>query len=245
MDTNLRVGIIAATKPEARMLGRLVEHQAGHLYKVGNTSALVAIAGMGSQAARTAFYRLLEEKVQCMISWGTACALVPHLKQGQILFPAEIINIQNISQTIQDEMYTKLKTRLTQTFHIESGTLIESPQVLSTPQQRGSIAPSGAVAADMESYTLANLSAEHHLSFIVLRCVIDELDTQLPRSCVQAIDTFGNINPWKLASQLLGAPQEVVPLLELAKKYYVVRKNMRMAWKICWKILSNQQQKAA
>ena len=84
-----RIGIVCALHIEAScfMQGKLPARQPVRL----NERTFLILSGMGRDRAKRAAQTLVEENVDCLVSFGTAGALSPALRPGDLVLPQEIV----------------------------------------------------------------------------------------------------------------------------------------------------------
>ena len=84
-----RIGIVCALYIEAScfMLGKPPAQQPVRL----NESTSLIVSGMGRDRAKLAAQQLIKENVDCLVSFGTAGALSPALRPGDLLLPREAL----------------------------------------------------------------------------------------------------------------------------------------------------------
>ena len=71
---------------------------------------------------------------------------------------------------------------------------------------------------DMESAAVAHACSEHGIPFLIVRCISDRLDEDLPLDFNRCRKADGNISPAKVAWAALLHPQALGPLQELQKR---------------------------
>ena len=83
-----KLGIICALHSEARCFtsGELPAQQPVEL----NEKALLILSGMGRERARQAAQKLAEAGADCLVGFGSAGALAPALRAGDLVLAAEV-----------------------------------------------------------------------------------------------------------------------------------------------------------
>lgn len=211
----MTLGIIVALASEARPLSkqslprdaviRLTEH------------VLLYISGMGTQRAQRAGRQLIEQQAQALLSWGTAVALKPGLKPGQLLIPANVMASDQTPVSVTPDWHSQLVSYLSATFKICTEPLIATDRLLHTATDKQAVrVSSGAVAADMESAALGSLARENRVKFAALRVVTDSAGMRLPDWLPACIDAYGQPHPARLLTRLLSHPQDWYAMLRLA-----------------------------
>jgi len=86
----------------------------------------------------------------------------------------------------------------------------------------------GAIGVDMESAAVAAVAQEARVPFVAVRVVADSADILLPNSALNACDEFGRLNFLKLIRGLAGRPNELFPLIRLARDYRAARRTLTL-----------------
>lgn len=100
---------------------------------------------------------------------------------------------------------------------LAAGTLLSTPAPLLIPQAKRAAQSCGALAVEMEAYTLAAWACAHHLPFIHARVILDAAGEALP-DLGDALDAFGRVRPGRLARRALAQPRLAFELLRLARR---------------------------
>lgn len=220
MALNL-VGIVCALASEARHLGptaRLAE-PLGAL----PDGTLVATTGMGSSAAATGARALIEAGARALASFGLAGGLDPSLQAGAILLPEEILGADGRVRPCE----AGWRNRLGATFSARTGKLLTSAKAVGSVEDKAALFRStGAVAVDMESAAIADVAEAHGLPFIAVRVIVDSAADVLPRAVTAAADSEGHLHIWRLIGALALAPNELAPLIQLARRYRAANRSL-------------------
>jgi adenosylhomocysteine nucleosidase len=88
-----------------------------------------------------------------------------------------------------------------------TGTLLSMPNVLTPAAKRHMGCLSGALAVDMESYSVAQAAVQQRLPFAVLRTIFDPADEPVALPIVECITPTGFLPPWRLLGCLAGHPE--------------------------------------
>ena len=200
------IGIIAALPHEAATLGKKVKGKK----KIITLSehALLVVSGVGKQNAHEAA-NILAPKVSRFISWGTAAGLVEDLHAGALVIPKLIRDQHGRSISTDHDFGREVEKAMGSGIGIHEGLLAESSQMLSGPKEKKKFQlTTQAIAADMESASVASFAQRAGLPFNAIRAVIDNHTMAVPKAISQAITKEGDINVTKLISLLLFQPSE-------------------------------------
>lgn len=215
------VGIVCALASEARHLGptvRLAE-PLGSL----PDGTLVATTGMGRSAAAAGARALISAGARALASWGMAGGLDPSLHAGAILLPTEVVGVDGCVHSCE----AGWRHRLSSTIAAQTGRLVTCAKAVGSVEDKAALFKStGAVAVDMESAAIAEVAAEHRLPFIAVRVVVDGAADVLPRAVTAAADNEGHLHIWRLIGALALAPNELPPLIQLARSYRAANRSL-------------------
>jgi adenosylhomocysteine nucleosidase len=219
-----RVGIVCALVSEARHLGPISLAEPVESLPEGT---LVAVTGMGEAAASRGAAALIAAGAGALASFGMAGGLDPTLSAGAILLPGEVIGPDG--RRIGTEAGWRERLRLA----IGAHTPCSSANLLTMPRAVASIADkaylfrtTGAAAVDMESLAVGEMAARHRLPFVAVRVVVDSAEDALPRAVMAAADKEGRLQIGRLMSALARAPQELAPLIRLARRYRAANRSL-------------------
>lgn len=217
-------GIVAALTAEARTLGSTVRGSALDTLPDGN---LLAISGMGPQAAARAALVLLAAGARSLLSFGFAGALDPRLTAGTVLLAQTVVDGSGVAHSTCGPWRERL-TRVAVSRRVAGGALLSVAQPLLSAQAKAQArARTGACAVDMESFAIGAVAAQQGVEFAVLRVVVDTAADAVPRSVTGATGPRGEVNYPRLMLSLLGAPQEIPALLRLARRYGAAMDSLR------------------
>ncbi len=175
---------------------------------------------MGAARAGSAARRLLQRDVTALVSWGTAAALAPRLRAGDLLLPGEIRCADGTSVAVSASWHERVQRQLAGTVSLCSDPLLELPEPVAAGAEKSELhRRTGAVAGDMESAAVARVAAGAGVPFLALRVVVDEATADLPRCLMAALGDDGRTSLVLLLAGLLRRPRELRPVISLAWGY--------------------------
>jgi nucleoside phosphorylase len=217
--TALRSEAICLTpaKPEPGVASRLAEQ------------LFVVLSGMGANNVNAAINTLLVQKVERLISFGTAAALRQDIKSGDIIIPANIVNAgndrQDISSSWRDYVIAQLDSCPAK---LHYGDMLGTDNVITNYAEKQALAgKTGAIAVDMESALICKAATEHKLSALVVRVVVDEADTSIPIQILDNTDAYGEVAMAGLLKAILIHPSLLKDLVKLGAAFKTARKSMQ------------------
>jgi len=211
-------GIVAALIAEARLLTK------GPIAPGGFTAlpegALLFFSGIGPHRGRLAAQTLLAKGATALVSWGCAGGLLPGLSPGSLILPERILAADQSVYPADPPWHQRMSSRLKGYVDPHGGVLAESTIVLTSSLEKAALLRrTGAVAADMESASIARVAKEAGIPFMAIRAVTDGAEMDLCRSALDSIDEFGRIRPLKLLSGLARHPVEFLALVRMGRSF--------------------------
>jgi adenosylhomocysteine nucleosidase len=219
------VGIVCALASEARHLGPTVRvnEPLGTLAD----GTLVAVTGMGCSTARAGAQALVDAGAKALASWGMAGGLDPALSAGAILLPTEVLSSDGKLLNTARAWRERLTAAVTAHAPVRTGRLLTAARAVGSVADKAELFRStGAVAVDMESVAVGEVAEQHHLPFIAVRVIVDCAADVLPRAVTAAADREGHLHIWRLIGALALAPNELAPLLRLARRYGAANRSL-------------------
>jgi adenosylhomocysteine nucleosidase len=215
-----RVGIVTALAREARALapGRAGAADIGgiRIYRLGE--ALIAVSGMGWEAALAGTRALRAAGATALASVGTAGALDPALGCAAIVLPEEVISLEG-APVRADPRWRQALERALPRERICAGRLLSTPLPLGTRLDKAiAWRETHSVAVDMESAAVGRAAADAGLPFIAVRVIVDIAGEDLP-AAVLAASGAAHPSLGKLLAGLALAPLDVGALMRLARRF--------------------------
>lgn len=166
-----------------------------------------------------------------LISAGTAAGLKPALPPGTILLPERVGTDGDHEYPVHPSWHAQLFAVLSGLAEIETGLLVSVPQVLTDPAAKKRLhARTGAVAADMESASLAAAASGRRLPFVVLRVVMDAAEDRVPGAAVAGVRADGQLNLLAVLRALAGKPSDLGALITTSLRFMTAARSLRRAF---------------
>jgi adenosylhomocysteine nucleosidase len=218
-------GVVAALAAEARALGPAQPMAKGlAVLADGN---LLAVSGMGPQAARSAAERLIDAGATALVSWGMAGGLDPDLEAGAVCVPREIIAADGSRLWTARSWQESLASSVPVDRRAGNEALLTAEYALETPaDKRAARRATGACAVDMESSAVAQVAEAHGVPFIAVRVIVDTARDRLPPA-VAGASRAGKLRTGRLILAVMRSPREIAALLRLARRYRVALRSLR------------------
>lgn len=217
------IGVLVGMRFEARILERAFAF-ARH---GGLEAPRIAVSGASLARAEEGARRLAENGVSALLSFGTAGALDPGLRPGDLIIPDYVRDITRHDFAVDLEWATRLKESVPDT-RITSGPLLSTETAIASPEEKARLRQeTGAVAVDTESVAVARAAAAYTLPFIAVRVVLDTAHRALPTATLHAVRADGAIRLRPVLASLIGRPNEIGVLLALAGNAGRARRTLR------------------
>lgn len=212
-----RVGAITALQLEARPLHR-------------HPGLAVRVCGVAGTGIGDAVRELGERGSRLIVSWGTAGALSPRLRAGDLVLPERIVTRNGAALDSDPGSRDAFREAVDGSWPVASGTLLEADRLLETPGGKSRLGREhDADAVDMESGRIAEACAAIDLPFLVIRAVVDELGDRLPRQLRESTSPDGSLRMAALLAGLIPHPGDWALLARLARRYRRARKGLDVA----------------
>ena len=231
-----RTGIICALYFEASAFPRLQQAGADTAGKPPvrqpvklNEQTLLIVSGMGRERAQQAAYKLAGAGVDRLVSFGSAGALAPGLKPGDLV-QTEQVRCAGSSCAVTGFLSEPARRRLAQQdIAMRAGPLACVDEVTATTGAKQALfRQTGAIAVDMESAGILEAAEQEGLPVSVLRVITDSADMALPAAILQRVDDFGRLNVPGLGLDLVTLPAQIPAAIRLGWAARHARRTMRL-----------------
>ena len=222
-----KIGIVTALRSEARFLSadKIQPRIAVKL----NENSLLVLSGMGATNIEAAIDSLSAQNVDALVSFGTAGALHEDSKSGDIIIPENIITTLNQSLNIASAWRDNILNNLECCpVKILRNDIYTSEKVISTITEKRELnRNTGAIAVDMESALIANAAKNLNIPCLVIRVVVDEVDSVIPTKVLNCTDAYGDVAYARLLMSILKQPGLIRDLLKLGCAFKLASESMQ------------------
>ena len=226
----MRLGIAAGLLAELRPITRR-RIPIGEVIAVTDNILLV-LSGMGEHRAQAAGQALLRHGARALLSWGSAAALQPSLKAGDLLIPTTLVDPGRHRLAVDPAWHAQVCDKLAAHLPVCSAPMAQTDTVLTDAKAKTALArESGAVAADMESVALAKTAAQARLPFLAIRAVSDEVCATIPASLAAAVDASGRLPPAACLREVVLRPWRWPTLLRLGRGFRTARRTLERVFR--------------
>ncbi len=209
------LGICCALSAEARTLTDR-EISVGEVVTLDNNT-LLALSGMGAERARNAATQLIDRGASALVSWGVAAALDETLIPGSLVLPQAVLSAAGKRLSVHRRWHTALCSMLSRTLDINTGILIETPEILTdAPQKRELSLTHGAIASDMETVSTAETATRAGVAFIAIRAISDTVSMTVPEGVIEAVNPVGKMSLEAIFTTIILHPSDWPSIAKLA-----------------------------
>jgi hopanoid-associated phosphorylase len=203
----LSVGLIAALPAEVRCFTHTVS-----LLNVPfaiNPHLTGIVCGIGRDHAGAAAKTLLDLDIDALVSWGTAGALSPDLRSGDLMLPEKILSVDGRWFVTDKIWLDRIRFSLQPvSLRIHNGPMTDTREILSGAAQKRELhLRTGALAADMETAAIMENASARNVPCIAIRSVVDEAHMAIPEALVRHIDRYGRPQPAGLILEIFRSPR--------------------------------------
>lgn len=220
------LGIITALLPEADCFIKSASPDIP--IRLSDTVSLI-VSGIGQDSASTAAEKLIDEGVDGLLSAGTAGALAPGMRPGDLLIPSIILTAAGRTQWATRQWHQHVlgcfaNSKMT----VYTDHLLSLDRIIGkTADKHQLYTESGASAVDMESAAILAIAETHRIPALVIRSIVDPASFGVPDFILRNSDNYGRISMLALMKCLLRHPANIGTLLQLAGYFQLATRSLR------------------
>ncbi len=185
----------------------------------------VALSGARKDGAERAIAKLLADKPDALLSFGTAGGLAPGITPGSLVVAKEVVTVSGERLATDATWSGEMANRL----DLMPSDIFGSDTVLSVADKKAMFAETGCDAADMESHIAARMADAAGMPFAVLRAVADAQDTDLPPWLAACVCEDGSTNYRKVFTGVLTHPTDIGNMIAVGRGHARAIKALRGA----------------
>ncbi len=210
-----RIALITPTRYEYRWATRQMNRQVpGRPFEFAGRQIVSQVVGVGAKRARARLAQLLgDHRIDRIVLAGFAGGLDPALGVGAAFEPACLIDEQGRSAVLT-EGAANIATAPTDS-PAANALLCVGRLITSAGEKRALFEAYHAPAADMESFAVAELAAEHGLPLKVIRTISDAAADPLPRRLLNLAERSAAAQVTGMLGEAIAHPSTFGPLIRL------------------------------
>ncbi len=197
-------------------------------FTAGQVRGLLAVSGMGQQAAREAAARLVEQfKPHLLVSLGFGGALSPEFQPGDLVL-GEFFGRYDPVTRVLEPMTTApapprplpelLRTLTAAGLAVFSGSIVSTPWIIHKARQGGGLRGLPRPVLDLETAAAAELARAEGLPFLGLRAVTDAAAEEIPDFLAPAGGEVGTVGALDALGWLAADPRRLKDLVHLWRR---------------------------
>ncbi len=217
------VAIFAAMDEEVRIVrSKMTVDEQIHLKpsliirgQLGNRQIFLIRSGIGKKAMQNVVdYFLANFKASSCLNVGYAGGTTPHMSAGDLIIATTVIDQDSGSAFNSDGALADSAATICRQKELKAmrGGLVTVGKVVSSPHEKAFIGTEyDAIALDMESSAFMERCIANKMPAIVVRAILDPLDTHLP-DMDDVIGADGKLSAGKLAHHIMHHPKDTLSL---------------------------------
>lgn len=185
--------------------------------RIARAAGFQVIVGAGDPRRTTALVEAAVRHAKCLISFGIAGGLAPHLRPGDVILSAEVIG-EDRRWRPSDDFHCQV-SELARRIGAAEGPIYGARNILSTEAGKAQAwRDTGALAVDLESAIVARAADAAGIPFVVLRTIADPATRQLPSAALIPLAQDGTPAISRVLGAVLRRPQQIAALVGLARE---------------------------
>lgn len=185
--------------------------------RIARAAGFQVIVGAGDPQRTTTLVEAATQRAKCLISFGIAGGLAPHLRPGDVILSAEVIGDDR--RWRPDEPFHRQVSDLARRIRAAEGPVLGAGSILSTEGDKARAwRDTGALAVDLESAIVARAAEAAGIPFLVLRTIADPATRELPAAALIPLAQDGTPAIIRVLGEVLRRPRQIGALLGLARE---------------------------
>ena len=185
--------------------------------RIARAAGFEVIVGAGDPGRTTMLVEAAAQRAQCLISFGVAGGLAPHLRAGDVILSAEVIS--DGQSWRPDERFQCKVAGLARRIGAVEGMVLGSRDILATASAKARAwRDTGALAVDLESAIVARAAQAAGIPFLVLRTIADPAGRELPQAALIPLAADGTPAFARVLAEVLRRPRQLGALFGLARE---------------------------
>ena len=185
--------------------------------RVARAAGFQVIVGGGDRRRTESRVEDAVQDAQCLVSFGVAGGLAPHLRPGDVILSAEVIGDErNWSPT---DGFRASVAKLARQIGAVDGSVLGSRDILATEDDKARAwRDTGALAVDLESAIVARAAEAAGIPFLVLRTIADPVRRELPPAALIPLAEGGTPAFARVVAEVVRRPRQIAALFGLARE---------------------------
>jgi adenosylhomocysteine nucleosidase len=185
--------------------------------RIARRAGFAAVVGAGDRPRTAALVGAAGGGTRCLVSFGTAGALSPALRPGDLILSADIVSETGCWRG--DEAWRRRIGEIAHTIGAANGPLLGAAEILATRGDKArALTGFAALAVDLESDLVAQAATRAAIPFAALRAIADPAARDLPPAALVPLAPTGQPDLARVAGSLCRRPWQLAGLFALARE---------------------------
>jgi hopanoid-associated phosphorylase len=185
--------------------------------RIARAAGFQVIVGAGDPRRTTALVEAAAQWAKCLISFGVAGGLAPHLRPGDVILSAEVIG-EDCRWRPNRQFHCQVSD-LARRIGAAEGPVLGARNILATEGDKARAwRDTGALAVDLESAIVARAAQAAGIPFVVLRTIADPATRDMPSAALIPLTQDGTPAFTRVLGEVLRRPQQIAALFGLARE---------------------------
>ncbi|HLY44893.1 MAG TPA: hypothetical protein VKQ73_04895 [Stellaceae bacterium] len=185
--------------------------------RIAREAGFQVIVGAGDPRRTMALVEVAAQRAKCLVSFGVAGGLAPHLRPGDVVISAEVIGDDR--RWRPDPHFHSQISSLARDIGAIEGPVLGSREILSTEDEKSRAwRRTGALAVDLESAIVARAAEAVGIPFLVLRTIADPARRGLPPAALIPLSADGTPAVIRVLREVVRRPRQIAALFGLARE---------------------------
>jgi adenosylhomocysteine nucleosidase len=185
--------------------------------KIARAAGFSVVVGAGDRSRTTALVENAVARANCLISLGTAGALAPELRAGEVIISTNVVATDR--RWWAEKRFRDRIADFARGIGALEGPVLGAQAILATAAQKSRAwSETRAVAVDLESDIVARIATSAGIPFVVLRSIADAAYRELPPAALIPLSEDGTPRLAGVVSSVLRQPGQLASLVRLARE---------------------------
>jgi hopanoid-associated phosphorylase len=185
--------------------------------RVARAAGFPVIVGAGDPLRTAALVAAAAGQARCLVSFGVAGGLAPHLRPGDVILSGEVIGDERRWQP--DAAFQRQIAGWARHMGAHEGPVLGARDILASAINKAHAwRDTGALAVDLESAIVARTAETVGIPFLVLRTVADPANRKLPPAALIPLAADGTPALCRVMLEVLRQPRQIGELFGLARE---------------------------
>ena len=185
--------------------------------RIARAAGFQVIVGVGDPRRTAALVKEAAQHAKCLVSFGIAGGLAPHLRPGDVIVSGEVIGDDR--RWGPDPRFQRELADLAERIDAVQGAVLGASAILPTEEDKARAwLRTGALAVDTESAIVARTAEAAGMPFLVLRTIADPATRELPPAALIPLSEAGKPAFLQVFREVLRRPRQIAALFGLARE---------------------------